>query len=115
MWDAFLATATFPPRSENQGGCTAGGVPGSSPADEAEEVAQGLAGVLGVLAGRAGGQGLGLRITGLLGWERWREWVGEAVGEGEEGREPGGWRRPLVSLSLDFLAGTGGGTGGFLG
>lgn len=44
-----------------------------------------------------------------------REWVGEGVGDGEEGRERGGCRRPLTSLSLDFLAGTGGGTGGFLG
>lgn len=37
------------------------------------------------------------------------------MGDEEEGRERGGWRRPLASLSLDFLAGTGGGTGGFLG
>lgn len=87
--------------------------------DEADEVAQGLAGVLGVLAGRAGALGLGLglllRMMGLLGWERVREWAGEGVGDGEEGRERGGFRRPLASLSLDFFAGTGGGTGGFLG
>lgn len=37
------------------------------------------------------------------------------MGEGEDGRERGAWRRPLASLSLDFLAGTGGGMGGFLG
>lgn len=70
-WETFLATATLPPRSENHGGCTAGGVSDSSPMEEADDVAQGLAGVLGVFAGRAGGLGLGLllllRITGLLG------------------------------------------------
>lgn len=112
-WDNFLATATFPPRSASHGGCTAGGVPASSPTDEADEEAHGLAGVLTVLAGRGGGPGLllVLRITGLPGWDLFREWVGE----GEEGRERGGWRRPFDSRSLDFLAGTGGGTGGFLG
>lgn len=52
-----------------------------------------------------------LRITGLLGWDRFNEWVGD----GEEGRDRGAWRRPLARRSLDFLAGTGGGTGGFLG
>lgn len=49
----------------------AGGVPDSSPMEEAEEVAHGLAGVLGVLGGRAGalrlGLGLLLRMMGLLG------------------------------------------------
>lgn len=43
-----------------------------------------------------------------------REWVGEGVGDGEEGGERGVWRRPLAIRSRDFLAGTGGGTGGFL-
>lgn len=94
MWDSFLVTAILPPRSESQGGCTAGGEPGSSPKDDADEVAHGLGGGLKVLAGRAGalrmGLGLLLWINGLLGWERFRECVGEAVGEGEEGRERDG-------------------------
>lgn len=58
--------------------------------DEADEVAHGLAGVLGVLGGRAGAVRPGLRTIGLLGWERLKEWVGEGVGDGEEGRERGG-------------------------
>lgn len=90
LWEAFLETATLPPRSESHGGCIAGGVPDSSPMDEVDEVAQGLVGVLGVLAGKAGALLLLLRIIGLLGCERWREWVGEGVGDGEEGRERGG-------------------------
>lgn len=112
-WDTFLATATLPPRSDNHGGCTDEGVPASSPTEEADEELHGLAGVLGVLAGRGGGPGLllVLRITGLLGCDLFIEWVGD----GEEGRESGAWRRPLAIRSLDFLAGTGGGTGGFLG
>ncbi len=69
-------------------------MPDSSPMDDADEVAQGLAGLLRVLAGRAGALGLGLllllRIMGLLGCERLREWVGEGVGDGEEGWERGG-------------------------
>lgn len=70
-WETFLAIATLPPRSENHGGGTVGGLPESSPMDEADEVAQGLVGVLGILAGRAGAGALGLllllRIMGLLG------------------------------------------------
>jgi len=90
--ETFLVTAILPPRSESQGGCTAGGVPDSSPKDDADEVALGLAGVLGVLGGRAGAlrMGLGLRIMGLLGWERLNEWEGEAEGDGVEGMERGG-------------------------
>lgn len=70
VWEAFLVTAILPPRSESHGGgCAGGGVPGSSPIDEADEVVHGLAGVLGDLAGRAGAPMLGLllRIMGLLG------------------------------------------------
>lgn len=90
--------------------------PESSPTEEAEEEVQGLAGLLlgGVFTGRGGGGPgllLVLRITGLLGWDRFSE----CVGEGEEGSERGAWRRPLARRSLDRFAGTGGGTGGFLG
>lgn len=115
LWEAFLEMAILPPRSESQGGGAAGGEPGSSPTEEADEVALGLAGLLGFLAGRAGALGLGVRTTGLLGWERLKEWVGEGAGDGEEGRDRGGCLRPLASRSLDFFAGTGGGTGGFFG
>lgn len=106
-WDAFLVTATLPPRSESHGGAT------DAPASSAEEL-RGLLGVLGILAGRGGAGPVAHRVTGLLGWERVSECVGERVGEGDEGTESGGWQTPLASLSLDFLAGTGGGTGGFL-
>lgn len=91
-WEAFLVIAILPPRSETHGGCTAGGEPGSSGMDAEDGAARGLAGVLGVLAGRGGAvrMGLGLRMMGLLGCERLRKWVGEAVGDGVEGRERGG-------------------------
>lgn len=94
MWESFLVTDILPPRSESQGGCIAGEQPDSSPRDDADEMAHGLGGGLKVLAGRAGalrtGLGLLLRTKGLLGWERLRECVGEAVGDGEEGRERDG-------------------------
>lgn len=79
-------------KSDSQGGGTDGGVPDSS--SSGERVGEMGVGVTVVLS-----RGLGQVLTGRAG----RRWAG------------GGGRRPLGRRSLDFLTGTGGGTGAFLG